>query len=356
MASGKKILYFSTLSILLLYFTFSGLIKAKSFLAPLSIAVILSLLVYPLSRMMERSFVNRMTASLINTILLFLISVGFFALLSMQVKNLANDWPKIEETMTPKIEKLEQFIQDRTPLDASDFKNSTENTSFPYLGIGANPRKKAAGILNSVMSFFGTYLLTFVYIFFTLNYRKHFKRFLLKLFPDERRQRIENIITNSADVTQKYLLGKLILIAFLVVFYSIGLGLSGVSNFILVSVLAAVFSLIPYVGNVIGFGMAMVFGYLTSGDLSILIGISLTFFIGQFIESYILNPYIVGEKVDLHPFVVIVSVIIGNLVWGIVGMILAIPILAIINVIFRNVESLEPFGYLLSKEKKADAK
>lgn len=352
MASGKKILYFSSLSIILLYFTFAGLIKAKPFLAPLSVAIILALLVYPLSRVMERSFINRVSASLINTILLFLLSIGFFALLSMQVKNLTEDWPKIKETMQPKMEKVEQFILDRTPLNKSDLKSSSGSSPIPYIGMGANARKKAAGLLNSVMNFLGTYLLTFVYIFFTLNYRKHFKRFLLKLFPDNRRQRIEKVITNSANVTQQYLLGKLILIAFLAVFYSIGLGLSGVSNFILVSVLAAVFSIIPYVGNIIGLGMAMVFGYLTSGDPMVLVGISLTFFIGQFVESYIMNPYVVGDKVDLHPFAVIISVIIGNLVWGIVGMILAIPILAIINVVFQNVEPLQPYGFLLSKEKK----
>lgn len=356
MASGKKILYFSTLSILLLYFTFTGLTQARPFLAPLSIAIILALLVYPLSRLMEKSFMNRASASLVNTILLFLISIGFFALLSMQVKNLADDWPKIKETMEPKIEQVEQFVLERTPLKPSDLKDSSGNTRFPYIGIGSNPGKKAAGMLNSVMSFFGTYLLTFVYIFFTLNYRKHFKHFLLKLFHGDRRQKIEDVITNSANVTQQYLLGKLILIAFLAVFYSIGLGLSGVSNFILVSVLAAIFSIIPYVGNVIGFGMAMVFGYLTSGDPMVLVGISLTFFIGQFIESYIMNPYVVGDKVDLHPFVVILSVIIGNLVWGIIGMILAIPILAIINVIFQNIDPLQPFGFLLSKEKRTDGK
>lgn len=299
---------------------------------------------------------NRASASLVNTILLFLISIGFFALLSMQVKNLADDWPKIKETMEPKIEQVEQFVLERTPLKPSDLKDSSGNTRFPYIGIGSNPGKKAAGMLNSVMSFFGTYLLTFVYIFFTLNYRKHFKHFLLKLFHGDRRQKIEDVITNSANVTQQYLLGKLILIAFLAVFYSIGLGLSGVSNFILVSVLAAIFSIIPYVGNVIGFGMAMVFGYLTSGDPMVLVGISLTFFIGQFIESYIMNPYVVGDKVDLHPFVVILSVIIGNLVWGIIGMILAIPILAIINVIFQNIDPLQPFGFLLSKEKRTDGK
>lgn len=354
MASGKKILYYSTLSILFVYFIFLGLTKAKPFLAPFTVAIILSLLVLPLSRKMERTFVNRSAASIINTIFLFILSIGFFALLSMQVKNLVDDWPKIMETMGPKIDKLRGFILEHTPVSEKDMQSSSEDSSIPFIGLPSG--KKAAGFLNSVMSFFGTYLLTFVYIFFTLNYRKHFKKFLLRLFPDDNRERIHKIISNSANVAQEYLVGKLILIVFLAIFYSIGLGISGVNNFILVSVLAAVFSIIPYVGNVIGFGMAMIFGYLTSGNPMVLIGISLTFFIGQFVESYIMNPYIVGDKVDLHPFIVILSVIIGNLVWGMTGMIVAIPVLAIINVVLLNIEPLQAFGFLLSKEKTHNGK
>lgn len=353
MVSGKRILYYSTLSVLLLYFLFAGLIETKPFLAPFTVALVLALLVYPLSRRMEKSFINRSWASLINTIMLFLVSLGFFALFSMQVKNLVDDWPKIKETMKPKVEKLKGFVFEHTPLSQKDLEESSEGgLSVPFLSTGSQPGKKAATFFSKAMSFFGNYLLTFIYIFFMLNYRRHFRKFLLRLFPDENRIRLQKVILESANVIQQYLIGKLILIAFLSVFYAVGLGFSGVSNFILVSVLAAIFSIIPYVGNVIGFGMAMIFGYLTSGNPGVLIGISLTFFIGQFVESYILQPYIVGDKVDLHPFITIIVVVVGNLVWGLTGMILAIPILAIINIIFLNVHSLEPFGYLLSKEEK----
>ncbi len=353
MVSGKRILYYSTLSVLLLYFLFAGLIKAKPFLAPLAVAVVLGLLVYPVSRKMERGFINRSWASLINTFGLFILSLGFLALFSMQIKNLVDDWPQIKETMKPKVEKLKGFVFEHTPLTQQDLEKSTKGgISVPFVSTGSQPGKKAATFFSKVLSFFGTYLLTFIYIFFILNYRRHFRKFLLRLFPDENRISIQKVILKSAKVIQQYLVGKLILIAFLSVFYAIGLGISGVNNFILVSVLAAVFSIIPYVGNVIGFGMAMVFGYLTSGNPAVLIGISLTFFIGQFVESYIMEPYIVGDKVDLHPFITILIVVVGNLVWGLIGMILAIPLLAIVNIILLNVQSLKPFGYLLSKEKK----
>lgn len=170
------------------------------------------------------------------------------------------------------------------------------------------------------------------------------------LFPDSRKNTVKKVIHETARVTQKYLVGKLFLIGLLAVLYAIGLGISGVDNFIFISLIAATLSLVPYIGNIVGFGLAMIFGYLTSGDTGILLGIIITFSIAQFVESYILEPYVVGDQVDLHPFFIILSVIIGGMIWGIMGMVLSIPILAILHVVFLHISPLKPFGFLLGQE------
>ncbi len=349
MLSARKILIYSSLSIVFLYFFFLSLASIKGFLAPLSTAAVLSLLVLPLNKKMENSFLNRPAASMVNTLLLFLISLGFIFLISMQIKNLIGDWPMIKDTMEPKIEALKDFVFEHTPITPADLQDAFSDS--PLYGMGSSPGK-AMTFFKGVMGFFGNYLLTFIYIFFMLNYRRHFMKFLLRLFPDRKRKKIREIVTQSAKVVQQYLLGRLLLIGFLTIAYAIGLGLTGVNNFILVSVISAILSIVPYVGNIIGFMMALTFGYLTSGEAGMLIGISATFFVGQFIESYILTPYVVGDKVDLHPFLVIIVVIIGNMVWGLIGMLLAIPLIAILNVLLVNIEPLKPLGYLLSKEDK----
>lgn len=351
-SKGKQILLFGTLSIVGLYFLFMGLAEAKNFLVPLATAVILALLMTPLSRKMEKSFLNRTASSLLNTIILFLFSIGFFALVSMQVKTVVDQWPQIKETMTPKIERVKTFLFEHTPLKKSDLERSEEGTSIPFMSSSSNPGQKAAGFLNKALSAFGDYLITFIYIFFLLNYRHKFKIFFMKLFSEDRRNEVKQVIEESAKVTQKYLIGKLILIGLLVVLYGVGLGISGVNNFILVSILSAVLTLIPYIGNIIGFGLAMIFGYLTTGDPGVLVGIIITFSVAQFVESYILQPYVVGDQVDLHPLFVILAVIIGGLLWGIIGMILAIPILAIVNVLMAHIPPLKPFSFLFSKEEK----
>ena len=104
---------------------------------------------------------------------------------------------------------------------------------------------------------------------------------------------------------------------FLAIVYSIGLGFSGVDNFILVSIIAALLILIPELGNIISLAIAMALGYLTTGETSDLIGIIITFSIAQLLESYVLQPFIRKDKVDLHPFFVILVVILGSAVWGV---------------------------------------
>lgn len=350
MTKGKRILLYSALTIVGAYFLFLGLSEASSLLIPLTTAVILSLLMLPLSNKMEKGFMNRPAASLVNTFILLLVSVGFFALVSYQVKSVVDQWPQIKETMKPKVEQLRSFVLEHTPVEESDLEQSETSSSIPFMSSEGNRGQQAAGFFGQALSFFGNYLITFIYIFFLLNYRHRFKEFLLKLFSDKRKNEVKEVINKSASVTQHYLVGKLLLIAFLAVLYAIGLGISGVSNFILISIIAAVLSLIPYIGNIIGFFIALTFGYLMSGETGVLIGIIITFSIAQFVESYILEPYVVGDQVDLHPFFVILAVIIGESVWGVAGMILSIPVLAILNVVLINVKPLHPFGFLFSKK------
>lgn len=345
MITKKNLLLYGTALILGLYFLFLGLSKAKGFFAPLVTAIILSLVVLPLSQIMEKKM-KRPVAAILNSLLLFAISIGIMALVSFQIRSFAEDWPQIKKTMEPKIEQFKNFALEHSPLDQEDIEEAkNESSSTP-----SNASEKVRKFMSGLSSFLANYLLTFVYVFFLLNYRDVFKGFLLRIFPDERRQTVKTIITKSAKVAPQYLLGKLILMGLLAVLYSIGLGISGVDNFILVSVIAAVLTLIPYVGNIIGFTMAVAFGFLSSGDTTVLIGIALTFTITQFVESYVLQPYVVGERVDVHPFFVIVSVILGNMVWGVIGMILAIPLIGIITVVLLNIKELKPFGILLSKK------
>lgn len=407
MSSGKKILFYSTLFIVTIYFLFLGLFEAKGFLIPITTAVILALVILPMGQALERKGVNRGFSSFLSTFSLFLISLAFMALVSFQIQSFVSKWPQIKETMKPKVEQAKTYIFQHTPLQKTDLQNSGRNLPFMQgnsrsqdpnskstnskstnsndqgnqttAGPGSSSSgsnstasqasqkgstaqagggsitskgKKAFNFLIKTVGFIGSFLLVFIYIFFLLTYRKRFKEFLLRLFPKEKNGEVKQIIHKSATVTQQYLVGKLMLSGVLAVLYSIGLGISGVSNFILISLIAALLNILPYIGNIIGLTLALAFGYLTSGSTGVLISILITFSVAQFVESYILEPYLVGDKVHLHPFMVILVVVMGGAIWGIMGMLLAIPILAIITIVFLHIPPLHPFGFLFSRKSK----
>ena len=350
MTKGKRFLLYSTLVVVFLFLLLMLLVKAQALLIPFTTAVILAMLVLPLSQKLESLSVNRTLASFLNTIVLLLISIAFLIIISFQVKNIMNDWGEIRTIMKPKLEQLREFILVHFPMSAESI--DMDEKDIPVIGqkSGAPEGKEAFAFFNSVLGFMWHFLLTFVYIFFLLNYRSRFKKFLLQLFPKDKNEEVRKVIKRSTKVTQQYLVGKTLLITILAVLYSVGLGISGVENFIIISILAAVLSIIPYIGNVIGFGIAMTYGFITSGETALLVGIIITFSVAQFVESYILEPYVVGDRVDLHPFFVILAAVLGNSLWGIMGMILAIPVLAIFNVILLDIPSLRPFGFLLSNK------
>tara|TARA_R110000851_G_scaffold193967_1_gene344779 strand:+ start:47331 stop:48344 length:1014 start_codon:yes stop_codon:yes gene_type:complete len=328
------------------YFLFLVLIKAKVFFAPLVTAGILALLLLPLSQYMEHK-INRVLASLLNTCFLLVLTLGMVTLFSFQIKNFMNDWPQIKKTIEPTLNKTIDIVNTHTPLEKEDFKIGQRNGLFSFLNT---PKNKPITIIDTVIGYLGSFLLTFIYTFFLLNYRSRFKKCLLLFFSREKRKKVGEIISSAAKIAPQYLLGRLILIGFLSLLYSLGLGISGVDNFILISIIAAIFSLIPYIGNIVGVVMAIVLGYLGTGDTTILVGIVVTFSIAQFIESYVLEPYVVGDKVDVHPFIVILAVVVGNLIWGVIGMIIAIPIIAIIALILLHIPVLKPLGILFSNK------
>lgn len=394
-ANAKAILTYSTLLVVLLFFFFWGLTKAKGFLAPVTVAALLAMVVLPVSHWLEGKGIKRGWAALWSDLLILLFFIGLAGVVTAQVKSLAQDWPQIKERMVPKIEQLQEFIADKTGIPVQQQKqklseqipgnilqNEGQGSQTNRETSGDSPAQKeaqekesplgaqqnqeqengqastgafsmmssAGSFLTGLLGFLGTFLLTFVYIFFFLLYRSKFKKAVLKMVPEEKRDRTQSILSHSVKVSQSYLSGRLILIMILAVLYTIGLSLSGVKHAILISILAAFLTLIPYIGNIIGYLLAIALGFFSGSGLMGAIGVTITFSVSQFVESYILTPFIVGDKVNLNPVVVILVVVLGSAVWGIIGMLVAIPVLGIARVVFSQIPTLYPLGYLIGQE------
>jgi predicted PurR-regulated permease PerM len=367
MKTGKPlhILVFSTLLILLIILLFWGSKQAYGFLMPLAVAALLAMIILPVAEQFEKWGVARAWASLFADLIVIAAFVGMGFLLAQQIQNLTDDWPTIEKRVKAELKKATDFVEKKTgiSLDQQQQKmgidklsKSTGQERSSQAISDSRIAKTAKTAIGTLMTYFSNLLLIFIYIFFFLFYRSKLKKSILKFVNEEEKDNAEEIIDQSTSISQNYLYGKLVMILFLIVLYSIGLSVSGVNNAILIAIIAALLTFIPFVGNIIGFTLAAFMALISGAGTAGLIGVAITFTITQFVESYILQPYVVGDKVDLNPIITIIVVILGGAVWGLVGMLIAIPVTGIFKSVCDHIPALKPVGYLLGNEDIKDEK
>jgi len=345
---AKQIILYTTLIVIGIIFLVYGVVKAKEFLIPISIASLLSMVLLPIDRKLRQWSFPRGLSVLLSDLLLLAVSVGFIIVVAAQVENIVDKWPTYMDKLEPKIEKAQEYIQEKTGITPNNQEQKIKDYFQGARTDGGN--LQLSNFFPQFISFWGNFLLVFVYIFFFLYYKDKFKNSILNFIPNEKRDKGEKIVKNFSRVSQQYLFGRFILILFLAIIYSIGLMIVGIKHAIFISVLAAALTIIPYIGNVIGVVLAIFMSVLTDGTLGSIVGILIVFSIAQFFESYILEPYIVGHKVEINPVVTIIGVVVGGMIWGLAGMIIAIPIMGILKAVFDNVPVLNPLGYVLDEQ------
>ncbi|HSJ68942.1 MAG TPA: AI-2E family transporter [Anditalea sp.] len=384
----RILVYFTLLSLGLTSF-FWGVIKAQGFLSPLVVAILLMMVVLPISKWMEKNKISRGWTSFLSTLIILLFFVVISGVVGIQIKNFTEKWPEIRDRLKPHIDQSKDFVEDKTGIEMqipaifeysenesaqnqssqdgsgaeTNRNDPAEETTDPASKDTGQPTgsssggngegsivKTAGGYAISFFGFMGSFILTFIYVFFFLLYRKKFKNSILKMTPDRNRNQIKDVISKSMHIAQNYLFGRVLLIIFLAIIYAIGLSISGVEQPILISVLAAVLSLMPYIGNIVGYGLAITMAFIAGSGITGILGVTITFTIAQFVESYILEPYVVGDKVNINPVFTIIVVVLGGAVWGIIGMLVAIPLLGILKVIFDHIPALASVGYLFGGE------
>lgn len=146
--------------------------------------------------------------------------------------------------------------------------------------------------------------------------------------------------------------GLALMIVGLWIMYTIGFSIVGVKTPFFFAILCGLLEIVPFIGNITGTLITMLASIAQGGDIQMIIGIGITYGLVQFFQTYVLEPLVVGSEVNINPLFTIVGIVAGEFVWGVPGMILAIPAMGITKIICDNVEGLKPYGYLLGGERK----
>jgi predicted PurR-regulated permease PerM len=190
-------------------------------------------------------------------------------------------------------------------------------------------------------------VLVFVYIFMILFYQPLIIDFIHKLFSASHQSEVVEIISQTKTVVQRYLVGLVIEAAIIATLYSVALLILGIDYAILLGIIGALINVVPYVGGVVGIALPMMVAVITKPTPWHAFYVLGIFMFIQLIDNHYIIPKIVASKVKINALISMIAVIAGNSLWGIPGMLLAIPILGIVKLIFDHIEPLKPWGFLL---------
>ncbi len=335
--------------LLFCFLTIGGLYFAREFLIPLTIAGILSMLFLPVSRWLEHKGLHRGIAVLICMILFFAAVAGFAALLTWQVSNLAEDLPKMQQRISALIDQVKQYISET--LNISEQKQEQIIEEQQSSGTG-NAGQLIGSIFGGLMSALLNFILVLVYIFLLMFFRTHIKKFILMIVPQNDKQESQRVIEETSKVGQQYLTSLGMMIVILWIMYGIGFSIVGVKSAIFFAILCGVLEIIPFIGNITGTTLTVMMVFSQGSNSSMVFGVIITYLFVQFIQTYLLEPLVVGHGVNINPLFTIMVLVAGELIWGLPGLVLAIPLLGMIKIICTHIEPLKPYGFLIGEEKK----
>ncbi|HEY6915704.1 MAG TPA: AI-2E family transporter, partial [Paludibacter sp.] len=200
--------------------------------------------------------------------------------------------------------------------------------------------------LVSVGGSLATIFIIPVYVFVILYYQPLLMEFIHRLFGKTHLVQVGEIITQTKSVIQRYLVGLIFEAIIVGILNALGLLLLGIEYAILLGVIGALLNLIPYLGGIVAVALYMMVALVTKSSAWFAVYVFGIHIFIQLIDNNYIVPKIVASKVKINALFSIIVVLVGNALWGIPGMFLSIPLLAIVKVIFDHVESMKPWGFL----------
>ncbi len=320
------------------------LIAAKSIFIPIILALILAFLMKPFCSWQEKFKIPRGLSAIIAIIVIFAILFGLFFFISIQVRNIARDLPEIGQSFTKLIDNVNNFLTTRLGFEEQELTQYLKDSLQTIFQGGS---AIFSTTVSATTDFFTEFTLVLLSLFFFLYYRRFFLSFLKKVTPAEKQSKMHKMLSEIEYVVRSYILGLLTVIFILAVLNTTGLMIFGIDYALFFGLFAAMLTIIPYLGVFIGSILPILFALITKDSLWYPIGIAGMFWVIQFLEGNFITPNIIGNRISVNPFAIIVALFVGGMMWGPVGMILSVPGTAILKVFFSNTEALQPYGFLL---------
>lgn len=327
-------------------------IIGQSILSPLAFSALFSFLLLPICRRVERVIPYNMLAIILSMLIALSPALALLVLFSVQLTTVINDIPFIGKKLKSGLDEVIAFAQEYINLETFNVQESIKD-NFSQL-IEA-PLQILGQSLSSGSNMLISVLLTLLFTFFLMLYRTSFKNFFLMQFSRSGREEAELIMGQVEKVLKEYLFGLFVVVLILGILNSLGLWIIGIRYAAFWGFLAACLAIIPYIGTTLGGTFPFVYALATTGTLWQPAAVVLLYMSIQTLEGNFITPKVVGSSVSINPMAAILFLFIGGMMWGISGLILALPFVAVLKVIMEHIAPLKPMSELLSSDIYSDA-
>lgn len=320
---------------------------AKPVLIPLAYAFFIAILLYPLTKFFEKKRFGKTLSVALPILFVFLFFIGIVAILRYEIVVLSEKWTLIEQQM--------DFFLNNIQKQLENHFGWTSEKQWIWLRDNPNFLTQNAGkYLGETLSviFAGVFHLVIipVYVALLLHFRTRLMRFLLDITPQPFKEKMPLVVQDTVKLFSKFIRGMVLVYLSVGILNSLGLWAIGVDNPILYGMATAIMTIVPYFGIIISALLPITITWLETESVWLPLGIVAIFAIVQYLEESVIYPFIVGKFVNINTLAVLIAIFVGALIWGVSGMILFVPFLAVFRLFLERFPELNPWSKMLGND------
>lgn len=324
------------------------LILAGSLVMPILFSGMIAILLNPMADKMESWGLKRGIAAFLTVLIVSLLLLSLLSVIAIQSQEIVKELPQM-------VKKKEHIIDFSNLKESSDYifefikkhLSTIEKNLDQLRDTGLQVLQQGVTGVTEALTFL---VLCPIYVFFMLLCKSNIYNFIRAYHPKKKKENKSDVITNVKNSLYQYLKGLFFIMTISGLLTYIGLYFLGIEYALFLGTLTALLTPIPYIGVFISAIIPITLALITKDSLWYAAGVLIIFAVVQFLEGYVFTPKIMGDNVNINPLIIVLGLIIFGSLTGIIGMIMTVPLLAILKVIIDYYPHLKPWKLLLEDE------
>ena len=315
------------------------IIIINTIIAPIIISLVLFYLINPIINFMQKTYINRILAIIIVYLVIAFVHLILLNLLIplgyQQIKVLFSNWDDYIITFNHSLDSLTQygFLNDLTSEVKRSLNHIMKNIPHYLSSYINDPTHKLKSVFSALMNVTVVLMTTPFVLFFMLKDGPRFRYFIIKILPIHHRRDALSLIYQFNEKVGSYVQGQIIVAMCVGILLYLGYSLIGLKYALILALIAATTSVVPYLGPMIAISPAIIIALMTSPLM--LLKLAIVWAVVQFFEGHFISPNVMGKTLQIHPLTIIFVLLCVGKIASIVGVILGIPMYAVIKVCFE---------------------